>query len=172
MSGLADLSHEALLAHALEQEARLTDLTSAHEQLASAHEDLKRRYDELAAKMAKLEHLLSRNSGNSSMPPSSDDQPGKTPPRGKGRATPKRAKGKQKGAPGANLSWSDAPDDERNRFPEGACECGTDLAGARDLGVVDSFQQVEIPQVQAKVTQYDQHAVLCGCGRTHTASRP
>ncbi len=172
MSGLADLSREALLAHALEQEGRLTELTSAHEQLTLAHEELKGRYDELAVKVARLEHLLSRNSGNSSMPPSSDDQPGKTPPKAKGRATAKRAKGKQKGAPGANLSWSDAPDDQRDRFPEGSCGCGAELAGARDLGVVDSFQQIEIPQVRAKVTQYDQHAVLCGCGRTHTASRP
>jgi len=179
VSGLADLSHEALLAHALEQEGRLaeqetrlTELRSAHEELMSAHEELMGRYDELAVKVARLEHLLSRNSGNSSMPPSTDDQPGKTPPKGKGRATPKRARGKQKGAPGANLSWSDAPDDCKDRFPEGTCGCGAELAGARDLGVVDSFQQIEIPQVRAKVTQFDQHAVLCGCGKTHTASRP
>ena len=200
MSGLADLSREALLAHALEQEARLAEqearlaeqevrfaeqevrfaeqraslmeLASAHEELVAAHEELKGRYDELAVKLARLEHLLSRNSGNSSMPPSGDDQPGKTAPKGKGRATPKRARGKQKGAPGANLSWSDAPDDRQDRFPQGACGCGADLAGGRDLGVVDSFQQIEIPQVRAGVTQYDQHAVLCGCGTTHTASRP
>ncbi len=179
MSGLADLSREALLEHALAQEARFAAVMSAHErllsaygELVSAHEELKGRYEQLEGKVAKLEHLLSRNSGNSSMPPSSDDQPGKTPPKGKGRATPKRARGKQKGASGTNLSWSDAPDDERDRFPEGACECGADLSGARDLGVVDSFQQIEIPQVKARLTQYDQHAVLCGCGRTHTASRP
>jgi len=73
------------------------------------------RINELVDKVAKLEHLLSRNSGNSSMPPSTDDQPGKTPPKGKNRdrGGPKRAKGKQKGAPGVNLSWSDAPDDKR-----------------------------------------------------------
>ena len=66
------------------------------------------RINELVDKVAKLEHLLSRNSGNSSMPPSTDDQPGKTPPKGKNRdrGGPKRAKGKQKGAPGVNLSWS------------------------------------------------------------------
>ena len=199
MSGLADLSHEALLEHALAQEARLAAVLVAHEQLlagheqlltaherllaehaelTAAHEELRDRYQQLEAKVATLEHLLSRNSGNSSMPPSGDDQPGKTPPKDrssaedKDRATPKRARGKQKGAPGTNLSWSDAPDDTQDRFPDGACGCGADLAGARDLGVVDSFQQIEIPQVKATVTQYDQHAVQCGCGRTHTASRP
>lgn len=106
------------------------------------------RITELADKVAKLEHLLSRNSGNSSMPPSLDDKPGGTPPKGKGRATPKRAMGKQKGAPAANLSWSDVPDDRKDRFPQGACGCGADLAAAADLGVVDAFQQIEIPTVR------------------------
>src|SRR5664279_3608249 len=86
------------------------------------------------------------------MPPSSDDGPGRTPPQGKGRATSKRAKGKQKGAPGTNLSWSDAPNDHKDRFPHGACGCGTDLATATDLGVVDAFQQIEIPTVRAAVS--------------------
>ena len=36
---------------------------------------------ELHDKIARLERVLSRNSGNSSMPPSGDDQPGKKQPR-------------------------------------------------------------------------------------------
>lgn len=151
MSDLEDLSREELIALVLAQMDRIT---------------------ELAGKVARLEHLLSRNSGNSSMPPSLDDKPGGTAPKGKGRATAKRVKGKQKGAPGANLSWSDAPDDRKDRFPQGACGCGADLAGAADLGVVDAFQQIEIPTVAATLTQYDQHAVRCRCGTVHTAARP
>jgi transposase len=128
----------------------------------------------LAGKLAKLEHLLSRNSKNSSSPPSKDDDPGKTPPPGRARrgGGPKRSKGKQPGTAGANLAWTDTPDERTDRFPEGRCECGHDLAGASDLGVVDSYQQHEIPQVAVKVTQYDQHRVRCGCGRVHTAARP
>jgi len=165
VSGLDDLSREELIEHAHGLEARLADLTAAHEQLRVEH-------TELAARLAKLEHLLSRNSGNSSMPPSGDDDPGRTPPPGKGRATPGRAKGKQKGAPGSWLSWTARPDARTERYPVGVCGCGADLTGAADLGVVDSFQQVEIPDVRARVTQYDQHAVVCACGRTHTATRP
>jgi len=40
--------------------------------------------DQIAAlreQVARLERALSRNSGNSSMPPSGDDTPGRTPPR-------------------------------------------------------------------------------------------
>jgi hypothetical protein len=129
--------------------------------------------EELATKLARAEHLLSRNSGNSSMPPSRDGDPGKTPPAArKRRGGPKRPKGKQPGAPGANLAWVERPDDQQDRFPQGHCECGHDLADATDLGVVDRYQQHEIPQVSVKVTQYDQHAVRCGCGTVHTAQRP
>src|SRR6266511_3858868 len=50
----------------------------------------------------RLERLVSRNSGNSSMPPSTDDLPGRTPPAGQPRAGAggKRKRGKQPGAPG------------------------------------------------------------------------
>jgi hypothetical protein len=45
---------------------------------------------ELAERVARLERLISRNSGNSSMPPSAGDLPGKKPP--------ERRLGKQPGA--------------------------------------------------------------------------
>ena len=51
------------------------------------------------------------------------------------------------------------PNAQRDRFPEGRCDCGHDLTGARDLGVVDRYQQHEIPQVTVTITQYDQHRV-------------
>ena len=129
----------------------------------------------LAARLARLEHLLSRNSGNSSNPPSKDDDPGKPAPpekKQRGRGGPKRARGKQPGAPGTHLGWAENPDVRRDRFPEGRCDCGDDLGAARDLGVVDRYQQHEIPQVAVTITQYNQHQVECGCGKLHTADRP
>jgi transposase len=127
----------------------------------------------LAGRLARLEHLLSRNSGNSSMPPSRDDEPGKpAPPEPQRRAGPKRSRGKQPGALGSHLAFTDNPDDRQDRFPQGSCGCGADLGGARDLGVVDRFQQHDIPQVSVKVVQFDQHQVQCGCGEIHTATRP
>ena len=129
----------------------------------------------LAGKLARLEHLLSRNSGNSSSPPSRDDDPGKPAPpeKQRGRGGPKRSRGKQPGAPGSHLAWTDDPDERRDRFPQGRCDCGDDLAGARDLGVVDRYQQHEIPQVAVQG-----HPVRpapggsAAAGRLHTAARP
>lgn len=144
------------------QDAQIAELVAANEVLA--------------AKLAKVEYLLSRNSQNSSSPPSKDGDPGRTGPEPmpeRGRAAPnKRAKGKQPGSRGMNLVWRKDPDQQREVFPQGRCACGQDLAGARDLGVVDRYQQHEIPLVSVRVTQYDQHAVRCRCGKVHTADRP
>jgi transposase len=150
------------------QDGQITALATRLADMDEANEDL-------AGRLARVEHLLSRNSRNSSSPPSNDDDPGKPAPRERkrrGGGQPKREPGKQSGAPGSHLAWTDTPDERTDRFPQGRCECGHDLAAAADLGVVDRCQQHEIPQVAVRVTQYDQHAVRCGCGRVRTAARP
>jgi len=130
---------------------------------------------ELAAKVERLERLVSRNSGNSSFPPSMDAQPGRTRPKPKPRrrrADGSRGPGKQPGAAGSFLAWSNTPDERVRCFPGGRCRCGADLGEGRDLGVVASHQQVEIPLVSARVIQHDRHAVACGCGQAHLAPPP
>jgi hypothetical protein len=160
------LSREELISLARTQDARIVAQDARIAELTAANEAL-------AARLARVEHLLSRNSSNSSSPPSKDDDPGRTPPAvKKKRDTPAGTRGKQRGAPGSNLAFSDAPDEQRDRFPEGMCGCGAELAHALDLGVVDRYQQVEVPLMTATLTQYDQHAVRCGCGKLHTAARP
>jgi transposase len=128
---------------------------------------------DLQEKVERLERLVSRNSGNSGMPPSADDLPGRKPPREKPRrGRQKRKPGGQPGQPGSHLAWSEHPDETVGHFPEGTCQCGTALAEASDLGVAASHQQVEIPLASAKVTQHDLHEVACGCGRRHRAAAP
>jgi Family of unknown function (DUF6444) len=122
---------------------------------------------ELEARLVRLERLASRDSGNSSFPPSADDLPGRIPPpqrRGPGPGK-KRKPGKQPGAPGSHLAWSQEPGQRAGHFPAGACACGAALASAADLGVVSSHQQVEIPLETATVIQHDLHEVACSCGR-------
>jgi transposase len=169
-----ELSRDELIALVGAQAERIARQDGQITAMAGQMAELLDANEALAGKLARLEHLLSRNSGNSSSPPSKDDEPGKTAPPEKKRrgGGPKRKRGKQPGAPGANLAWTDTPDARTDRFPEGACACGHDLAAATDLGVVDRYQQHEIPRVAVRVTQYDQHSVRCGCGRVHTAARP
>ena len=130
----------------------------------------------LQERIADLERAASRNSGNSSMPPGSDDLPGRKAPRKQRRAQEraggkKRNRGKQPGAPGAAMRWED-PDRTENHYPEGACGCGRDLADAADLGVARSYQQDEIPAAPAERVQHDLHETRCACGREHVAPRP
>jgi transposase len=128
----------------------------------------------LLERVAKPERQVSRNSRNSGMPPSADDLPGRTAPGPK----PKRERGgkgqqgKQPGAPGAHLAWSESPDDRKPLFPSGECDCGRDLDDALDPGVARSHQIVDTPVVTASVIQYDGHAVQCRCGRAHVAPPP
>ena len=128
----------------------------------------------LREQVTRLERALSRNSGNSSMPPSLDDLPGKKPPERKARGGTgkKRKPGKQPGAPGAYLAWNPRPDKTEDVFPEGRCECSRELAGARDLGVAYSHQVTDLPEARAETTQYDRHEVECACGQVHLADAP
>ncbi|MFC0866396.1 IS66 family transposase [Sphaerimonospora cavernae] len=175
MPALEELSRDELIALVGEQTATIAALEARDARRATQIAELMETVERLEAQLAKALHLLSRNSQNSSMPPSRDDDVGKTPPDKAGKQAggkAKRSRGKQPGAAGTHLAWRDKPDAREDRFPQGACACGQDLAGAVDLGVVDRYQQHEIPLVSVKVTQFDQHAVVCRCGRTHTAARP
>jgi transposase len=129
---------------------------------------------DLREQLAAVQRAGSRNSGNSSMPPSSDDLPGRSPPRKQRRAAEraeKKSRGGQPGSPGAAMRW-EVPARTEDHYPQGACSCGRDLAGAADLGVTRSFQQEEIPVAAAERVQHDLHEAKCGCGRVHAAPRP
>jgi hypothetical protein len=102
---------------------------------------LRERLAEAEDRLTALERVISRNSGNSSMPPSADDLPGrKSPDSRRAGGGGKRRPGKQPGAPGAHLAWNQDPDERVPLFPQGPCSCGQDLAGAADLGIVASRQ--------------------------------
>ncbi|MGQ0777658.1 MAG: IS66 family transposase [Pseudonocardiales bacterium] len=162
-----EMSRDELIAVVGRQDGQITAMAGRIADLVEANEVL-------VVKLGRVEYLLSRNSKNSSSPPSRDDDPGKGPPELGQRhgGGSKRSRGKQPGAAGSNLAWTDIPDERIDRFPRGRCECGEDLVHGGDLGVVDRYQQHEIPRVSVTVTQYDQHSVRCGCGRVHTATRP
>jgi transposase len=150
--------------------AELEDLAGELRDAVGAQADL---IAALREQVTRLERAVSRNSGNSSMPPSGDDTPGRVPPTKKEPrpAGGKRSRGKQRGAPGAAMSWEE-PDDIIPHFAAGACGCGRDLGDAADLGVAASAQQLEIPSPRAVRLQHDMHLSRCACGREHVAPRP
>jgi transposase len=163
---------DALEALAEVQGVLIEVLEARNASLEGQNAALQERLAELEDRLTALERVISRNSGNSSMAPSADDLPGRKPPepRGARQGGKKKRPGKQPGTPGSYLAWSVAPDDVVPLFPQGSCSCGQDLADAADLGVVASRQVVDVPLAAAAVTQYDEHAVRCGCGKVHEAA--
>ncbi len=152
--------------------ARDAEVTGLRDQIAARDAEVA----DLTDRVTRLERAVSRNSGNSSMPPSGDDTPGRKPPRKQRRAAErdaarKRRRGKQPGAPGSAMAWG-APDDTQDYYPEGTCSCGADLADATDLGVSRSYQQTEVHEPTAVTVQHDLHEAQCACGKTHVAARP
>ena len=165
---------DALIREQAERLAEQDEQIAGHEERIAG---LEARVAELREQLDAALRAASRNSGNSSMPPSSDDLPGRRPPgrkerRAAERADKKRNRGKQPGSPGAAMRWR-KPDKVVDHFPEGACGCGLDLAGAADLGVVRSYQQQDVPEPCPVIRyQHDLHRARCACGRVHVAARP
>jgi hypothetical protein len=91
---------------------------------------------------------------------------------GRGAGRREKEAGEAAGQPGRVDDLGEVPDRTGDHFPEGACACGRDLAGAADLGVSRSFQQEEVPAAMAERVQHDLHEVRCSCGREHAAPRP
>jgi transposase len=130
---------------------------------------------ELARRVARLERMISRNSGNSSMPPSSDDVlPGRGRPEGRrcAGAGTRRSRGKQPGAECRWRGWVADPDETVCHRPAGRCACGADLAAAVDVRIERSHQVHDLPPVKLEVTQHDVWRVRCGCGREHVGALP
>ena len=139
------MSHEELIELARDQAVRIEAQDRQITALAARLAESMEANEKLAAQLARLEHLLSRNSGNSSAPPSRDDDPGKPAPpqkRSARKGGAKRARGKQAGAAGSHLAWTKHPNRQRDLFPTGCCGCGADLGPTlveRD-GVFDDDQ--------------------------------
>jgi transposase len=158
MSGLEEMSREELIAVVREQAgliARLREENAA-----------------LQKRVRGLERQASRNSANSSMPPSTDDLPGRAKPAAKRAKSSGRNRGKQKGAKGSALGWVAVPDETVPHRPRGCCGCGADLADARDVGIERSHQVHDLPEVRITVWQHDVYRVRRGCGAEHVATLP
>jgi transposase len=154
-------SREDLLALIGVLQRQITALEEQNAALAAANE-------QLTARVAELERRLSRNSGNSSLPPSSDrfDRPQQ-----KAKPESGRRRGRQPGAPGAALSLVEDPDRIVDHRPQICAHCAADLSGAASVGFVRP-QVSDIPGATVTVTEHRLHKVRCRCGRTSGAALP
>jgi len=122
----------------------------------------------LAARVRELEGQLSKNSKNSSKPPSSDGLKKTTSQRKPSGNKP----GGQEGHEGKTLQRVETPDVVVAMDLPTQCDvCGTPLA--KDLADVDQRKQVfDIPVVKYEVTEYQTLSLRCACGKLHFSEFP
>jgi len=125
----------------------------------------------LMAKVERLEAEASRDSANSSKPPSGDTQARRAQ---RADAKPKaggRRRGKQRGAEGHRLVPVPDPDVRVLHVPRACGGCGADLDGAEVVGG-ESRQVFDIPEPKPFVTEHTAERRRCGCGRTTAGEFP
>jgi len=134
-------------------------------QLVETVEPLRARVAELERKVA----LLTRDSSNSSKPPSSDG-PAAKPKARRPMKSKKRKPGGQPGHKGANRDL--IPIEEVNEvipvFPDACDHCGAVLTREPDSdqsnGKYWRHQVLDIPEPKQEVTEYHLHCIRCSCG--------
>ena len=154
MAGVEQLSREQLLVVVAAQ-GRVIEEQAA-------------RIEELGARVAELARRLGQNSGNSSLPPSSDRF---AKPAQQRRRPSSRKPGKQPGAPGSALELLADPDEVIDHLPAECAGCGGGLEGAEAAGVI--VRQVrDVPLVRVRVIEHRLHKRACDCGAVSTAAAP
>ena len=114
--------------------------------------------------VSRLEALLKADSSTTGKPPSSDPigpRKKRAERRAEARAE-KRSRGKQPGAPGANLQRRE-PDAVAEHAPACCRSCGADLAGAEVVGK-QVRQVIDLPPVVPIVTDHVSYRLRCACG--------
>ncbi len=136
--------------------------------------------DRLTARVKELERqiaILTKDSSNSSKPPSSDG-PAKKPKPRPPKKSRKRKPGGQPGHKGSNRGL--IPSDEADRIiplaPQTCDHCGKALvpgmAGCSATGKYFRSQVIDIPVPEPHVTEYQRRSFRCSCGEETWAKLP
>jgi transposase len=154
------------------------DLVAEIETLSQENEALRRENEALSERIADLEARLSKDSRNSSLPPSTDLPRSRAERRAAAREQAKenaregRRRGKQPGAPGANLAMRADPDEVFVvEGPTRCRSCGRDLSLAPVEGVV-ARQVFDTPTPLLTCIEHRALKKRCACGVVSSGAFP
>ncbi|MGH9066827.1 MAG: IS66 family transposase [Acidimicrobiales bacterium] len=141
--------------------------------------DLEVENQRLSAELAALKAEVTKNSGNSSKPPSRDpvaerarQASERRERRAKAAGGKRRRPGKQPGAPGTTLQMTDHPDEIVTHSPDHCGGCGTGL-GEAEVTSTEARQVTDLPKVRPTVTEHRAETRRCACcGAETTAEFP
>jgi transposase len=143
---------------------QLREALSTIERLLAENDALRAENELLGDRVSRLEAQLKADSSTTGKPPSSDPI-GPRKKRAERRAEArdeKRRRGKQPGAPGANLQRRE-PVAVVEHKPPCCVSCGGDLAGAQVVGK-QVRQVIDLPPVVPVVTDHVSYRLRCSCG--------
>ena len=166
MSSLESASCEDLLALIALLQDQNTQLKAQIAALEEQNAVLAAGNERLTVRVAELERRLDRNSGNSSLPPSSDrfERPAKP-----ARPASGKRRGRQPGAPGSSLKLVENPNQIVNHRPQACGGCARRLSGRAPSRGFVRRQVTDIPPTSVTITEHRLHTVRCRCGVTTTA---
>ena len=153
-----------------ERDAEITELRLQVAARDTEIAGLREQMEQLGAQVADLAARATKNSRNSSKPPSADGL-GKPAPQSLRKKTGRRP-GRPKGQPGATMELTDHPDHVVRHEPGCCAGCGGGLGSAAVTGM-ERRQVTEIPPVKAEVTEHQMIERQCGgCGARTKAGAP
>lgn len=130
-------------------------------------EELTQTVEDLTKRLAHYQHP--KNSGNSSIPPSKDEN---RPKRNQSlREKSGKKPGGQEGHKGTTLTMVEVPDKIEKLIPDYCNSCGKDLKEIE--AILDSKRQVvEIPPIQPIYIEYQSFSRTCSCGHQQKGDYP
>jgi transposase len=122
----------------------------------------------LVDKLEELDIKISKNSRNSSNPPSKDEKPVKKNQSLREKSGKKS--GGQNGHLGSTLKKVETPDKVVTHFLKGKCKCGIKLSELEQS--LHSTRQVFDVEIVNIVTEHQVYESVCQCGKKHCANYP
>lgn len=138
------------------------DLFIIVDQLSQQLQVLQKEVDELKRKKTK-------NSSNSSLPPSKDLF------RLKNQSLRKKSNKKTGGQPGhkgETLQMSETADEIIRHMPDALCPFCGEKQDPKSAKIINKRQVIDIPVIKAKVTEHLVYGIKCACGNTNTGKFP
>ena len=146
---------------------KIDDLIRLVNELYKEIKGLRKENEKLKEKLAKYEHP--KNSDNSSIPPSKDEN---RPFKSKSlRKKTGRKPGGQKGREGTTLEMSSHPHQIVDHSPEYCGCCGKDIRSISGK-FVERRQEIDLPPIRPVVTEHRVYKKQCSCGHVTMSSFP
>ena len=140
----------------------LSDVKKENVKINKENVQLKRRIKSLENRLNK------KNSTNSSIPPSKDEN--RVRPNQSLREKTDKKTGGQKGSKGTTLKMHDNVDHIIDHKLDFCTSCGEELVGVQEF--IGKRQVVDIPPIKPIVTEHRIYSTICQCGKEHIPNYP